>query len=30
MLKLDLEKSEEPEIKFSMSTGSQKKQENSI
>ena len=29
MFKLDLEKAEEPEIKFPTSTGSQKKQENS-
>ena len=29
MFKLDLEKAEEPEIKFLTSTGSQKKQESS-
>ena len=30
MYKLDLEKAEEPEIKFLISTGSQRKQGNSI
>ena len=30
MFKLDLEKAEEPEIKLSISIGSQKEQENSI